>query len=63
MPVLSIRAQHSDVLTRAGQARMQAVLPEMTMVEVPGVGHAPTLGEPVAMAAIDRFLDELSGRG
>ena len=34
----------------------------MTMVEVPGVGHAPTLGEPVAMAAIDRFLDELSGR-
>ena len=32
------------------------------LVEVPGVGHAPTLGEPVAMAAIDRFLEELSGR-
>ena len=62
VPVLSIRAQYSDVLTSAGQTRMQAALPEMTVVEVPGVGHAPTLGEPVAMAAIDRFLAELSGR-
>ncbi len=60
LPVLSLRAERSDVLTPATQARMQAALPEMTVVEVPGVGHAPTLAEPVAMAAIDRFLDDLS---
>ncbi len=62
LPVLSLRAEYSDVLTRATQARMQAALPEMTMVEVPGVGHAPTLAEPVAIAAIEQFLEKLSGR-
>ncbi len=56
-PVLSLRGQFSDVLTPATQARMQAVLPELRVVEVPGVGHAPTLDEPVAAAAIDGFLD------
>jgi pimeloyl-ACP methyl ester carboxylesterase len=61
LPVLSLRAERSDVLTSATQARMQAALPEMTVVQVPGVGHAPTLAEPVAMAAIDRFLEKLSG--
>jgi len=60
LPVLSLRAERSDVLTPATQAAMAAKLPRMTRVEVPGVGHAPTLMEPVAVAAIDALLDTLA---
>ena len=30
--------------------------PDAELVTVPDVGHAPDLGEPAAVAAIDRFL-------
>lgn len=56
-PVLSLRGQLSDVFTAATQARMQAVLPEMQVAVVPRVGHAPTLEEPAAVAALEAFLD------
>lgn len=56
MPVLLLRGALSDVLSPATAAAMQARIPEMTVVEVPGVGHAPALSEPAAAAAIDRFL-------
>jgi len=35
---------------------MHRAVPEMKSVTVPGVGHAPTLDEPEAVAAIDGFL-------
>jgi pimeloyl-ACP methyl ester carboxylesterase len=35
---------------------MCQVLPGSKLVEVAGVGHAPTLSEPVAVAAIREFL-------
>jgi pimeloyl-ACP methyl ester carboxylesterase len=56
LPVLSLRAERSDVLTPATQAAMAAKLPRMTIVEVPGVGHAPTMMEPAAVVALDAFL-------
>lgn len=56
LPVLSLRAERSDVLAPATQAAMAAKLPAMTVVEVPGIGHAPTLMEPEAVAALDAFL-------
>ena len=59
LPVLSLRGALSDMLSPATQARMAARLPEMTMVDVPGVGHAPTLSEPAAVAAIDTFLRQV----
>ena len=62
MPVLSLHAERSDVLSRSTQATMARCLPEMTVVEVPGVGHAPNLSEPVAIATVDRFLDEILRR-
>ncbi|PTT77719.1 alpha/beta hydrolase, partial [Pseudomonas sp. HMWF010] len=37
-------------------ARMQAAAPDMAVVEVPGVGHAPMLTEPEAWAAIIQLL-------
>jgi hypothetical protein len=35
---------------------MVDVLPQAELIAVPGVGHAPTLMEPVALAALARFL-------
>lgn len=60
VPVLSLRGALSDVLGAAGQAAMQARLPHLTMVTVPDVGHAPSLDEPVALAAITTFLDDIA---
>ena len=57
VPVLSLRGALSDVLTPATQAAMAARLPRLQVAEVPGVGHAPALGEPAAIAAIDAILD------
>jgi pimeloyl-ACP methyl ester carboxylesterase len=35
---------------------MVETLPNGRLVEVPGVGHAPVLTEPVAVKALDEFL-------
>jgi pimeloyl-ACP methyl ester carboxylesterase len=56
LPVLSLRAERSDVLAPATQVAMAAKIVRMTVVQVPGVGHAPTLMEPAAAAALDAFL-------
>ena len=60
LPVLSLRAALSDVFSAATQAEMQRRLPGLTAVTVPGVGHAPTLAEPVAAAALKQFLDGIA---
>jgi pimeloyl-ACP methyl ester carboxylesterase len=57
VPVLSLRGALSDVFAPATQAEMARRLPRLTAVEVPGVGHAPALDEPAAVAAIDAFLE------
>lgn len=58
-PVLVVRGARSDVLAPATLAAMRARVPAITTVEVPGVGHAPTLDEPEAVVAIDRLLASL----
>jgi pimeloyl-ACP methyl ester carboxylesterase len=64
LPVLSLRGALSDVLSTATQRAMQARLPQLRVVEVPRVGHAPALDEPVAVAAInDMLADVLRGDG
>lgn len=62
LPVLSLRGALSDVLAPDTQAAMARRLPQLRVVTVPGVGHAPTLDEPAAAAAIDAMLaDVLKG--
>jgi pimeloyl-ACP methyl ester carboxylesterase len=46
----------SDVLTAATFKKMAKLLPDAEAVTVSKVGHAPTLGEPAAVAAIDKLL-------
>lgn len=58
-PVLVLRGERSDVLAPATLAAMQARLPGMSVVEVPGVGHPPMLDEPAALAAVDTFLQRI----
>ena len=58
-PLLVVRGAKSDLLTAATAAKMQEAAPEMKLVTVAGVGHAPELNEPEAMAAIDGFLSSL----
>lgn len=61
VPVLSLRAERSDVLTASTQAAMAAKLPHLSVAQVPGIGHAPTLAEAEAVAAVDAFLGRLGG--
>jgi pimeloyl-ACP methyl ester carboxylesterase len=56
MPVTVVRGALSDLLAPATAARMAERHPGLALVEVPGVGHAPTLEEPEAVAAIDALL-------
>lgn len=55
-PTLLLRGALSDLLSAETAARMQAEHPKLDVVEVPRVGHAPTLDEPEAQAAIDALL-------
>jgi pimeloyl-ACP methyl ester carboxylesterase len=55
-PALIVRGAHSDLLSEATVERMKAENPDLESVTVPDVGHAPTLDEPEAQAAIDRLL-------
>ncbi|PKB25955.1 pimeloyl-ACP methyl ester carboxylesterase [Novosphingobium kunmingense] len=56
VPSLLLRGAKSDVLSAATHEKMGAMLPLSEAVTVPGVGHAPMLDEPEAVAAIDRLL-------
>lgn len=58
-PTLLIRGAASDIVSRSIAERMKRHAPGMELAEVPGVGHAPTLDEPAAVAAIDEFLDRV----
>lgn len=55
-PVLTIRGETSDILSRETVAKMMATLPAAEAVEVPGIGHAPILDEPAALSALQRFF-------
>ena len=59
-PLLVIRGEVSDLLSAEAAAKMQAAAPNAKFAVVPGVGHAPELDEPEAVAAIDSFLDSLN---
>jgi pimeloyl-ACP methyl ester carboxylesterase len=55
-PVLVVRGALSDLLSDEGVELMRIVRPELSAVDVPDVGHAPTLEEPEAWDAVLSFL-------
>ncbi|AJP71924.1 alpha/beta fold hydrolase [Sphingomonas hengshuiensis] len=55
-PLLVVRGERSDILRAEVADRMVARHGGAEQVTVAGVGHAPTLDEPEAVAGIDRLL-------
>jgi pimeloyl-ACP methyl ester carboxylesterase len=55
-PLLVLRGAHSDILSADVAARMAERGSQTELVTIPNVGHAPTLDEPEAIAAIGRLL-------
>lgn len=60
IPLLSIRGEHSDILTAATAARMRRRHKGCRSITVANRGHAPTLSEPEAVSAISGFLKSLA---
>ncbi len=60
VPTLAIRGASSDILSAATLARMAQVKPDLRTLLVPNRGHAPTLDEPVCLAAIRSFLESIA---
>ena len=56
VPALVVRGSLSDILGEGTFRRMGQELPLAETVTIPRTGHAPTLTEPLAEAAIDRLL-------
>ncbi len=59
VPMLLLRGELSDLLTEATVKQMGERNPAMVSVTIPRVGHAPTLDEPEARAAIDALLAQV----
>ncbi|MCZ4342671.1 alpha/beta hydrolase [Sphingomonadaceae bacterium G21617-S1] len=55
-PSLLIRGGLSDIISAETADRMTAELPLLERIDLPRIGHAPTLFEPESEAAIDRLL-------
>lgn len=61
IPSLLLRGELSDLLSEETADRMKAENPDLEVVTVPRVGHAPTLDEPEAIAATERLLGRIGG--
>jgi pimeloyl-ACP methyl ester carboxylesterase len=59
IPSLVVHGGISDLLSAETVAKMVAENPAMKSVTIPNVGHAPTLDEPEAQAAIDALLERV----
>ena len=57
-PTLLIRGERSDVVSRATAAEMSRRGPKAKVVEIRGVGHAPTLLHPDQIALVRDFLHQ-----
>ncbi|MDX1614037.1 MAG: alpha/beta hydrolase [Candidatus Promineifilaceae bacterium] len=63
-PILGLRGEYSDTLSKASWNHWQQGQPQATFVEVADSGHLLPLERPVAVStAIRRFVADLPGRG
>jgi pimeloyl-ACP methyl ester carboxylesterase len=60
VPLLLAWGEVSDILLPATVAAMRAARPDMAVVSLPGIGHAPTLTEPPVLRALATFLERLA---
>jgi pimeloyl-ACP methyl ester carboxylesterase len=62
-PTLLVRGGLSDILSEETAREMASRLPQLEVLTLPDVGHAPTLDEPPCRAAIARLLDKVEASG
>ncbi len=62
-PALFLRGELSNLLSQETFAEMQRRLPEAEAVTIARTGHAPTLHERQAIAAIERMLAKVAATG
>ena len=55
-PGLVLRGEMSDLISPATLRAMATRLPECETITIPGVGHAPDIDDPLAIAAIDSLM-------
>jgi pimeloyl-ACP methyl ester carboxylesterase len=55
-PILVIRGAASDILSQLTANQMRTTHKGVKVVEIPSVGHAPSLAEPESLAALHEFL-------
>jgi pimeloyl-ACP methyl ester carboxylesterase len=55
VPLMAIRGEHSDLLSRATVAEMRSRRPDMEVLEVAGQGHAPMLTDERTIGPIRKF--------
>jgi len=60
VPVQLVRGEASDILAASTVAHMRAERPDMAVVALPGVGHAPSLTEPPVLHALAAFLGHIA---
>jgi pimeloyl-ACP methyl ester carboxylesterase len=56
VPLMVIRGEHSDLLSRATVEAMRARRPDMTVLDVPGQGHAPLLRDAATIDPIVKLV-------
>ncbi|MCG8442455.1 MAG: alpha/beta hydrolase, partial [Caulobacterales bacterium] len=61
IPTLLVRGALTDLLAPETVAAMKERKPDLEVAEVPRVGHAPLLTEPVAWEALERFIRNAPG--
>lgn len=59
VPVLTIRGEHSDLLSEATLAEMATRHPRFSSLTVPGQGHAPLLRDEASLRRIEDFISEI----
>lgn len=60
-PVMVVRGEHSDILSRATVAAMSARRKDLEAIEIPGQGHAPLLSGDETIGAIAAFAERCDG--
>lgn len=61
VPVLSLRGEHSDLLSEATVAEMGRRHPRFQAHTVPGQGHAPLLLDEATIAVVAAFIERIDG--
>ena len=56
VPTLLIRGEKSDILSHETAIKMRDTHPNLTLLEIPDVGHAPALADNIQIAAIIKLL-------